>query len=509
MNAIRSSRRPILLGFSLMLALLLGMGALGLNYMSGMQERLDVIVQVRNQRTELMSNMRNIARERSLILFQMNLKRDPFFTDEAKVRMSDLAGQFIGMRDRLRALTPDADSSERLYQILKDVTYSTGIQRDVVRLIEQQRHDEADSLLTDKSIPVQNALLQKYDRFVATEQQRAADAAREAAEHYRLSLYSMAALGTVLLGLGLVVSVYVVRQVTGAEAELRVLNSSLEDRVSERTRALSTANADLARTLDQLRETQSQLVQSEKMAAMGALVAGISHEINTPVGVAMTAVTHQQERIGEVQRAYQQGTITRSQLEAFIDENQHASDIIVGNLRRASELITSFKRVAVDQSQEHWEAIDLHDYLQDVIRSLQPRFKRSRIEIRNRCPEGLTLFTNPGAIYQIFSNLLLNSLHHGFEPGASGRITLDCQCDDDGLQLVYRDDGRGMSAEEQHRAFDPFFTTRRGEGGSGLGLHIVYNLVTSGLHGNIALDSRPGGGVRFDIRLPRQAPATA
>jgi len=502
MNTVRSSRKPIFIGFGLMLILLLSMGVLGLNYMSDMQNRLDNIVHVHNQRTEYYNNMRNIARERSLLLYQMNLKRDFFFTDEAKIRMSNLAGDFIGIRQQLQLIPSINDKDANLEDIMPDVIYSTSIQSEVIKLLEDERYDEADELLSTKSIPTQNALMIKYDNFVINEQRQARLAAAEAARHYQLSLYSMTTLGALLLGLGLFTSVYVIRRVSEAESSLRDLNSELEERVSQRTHNLSLTNKQLANTLDQLQNAQSQLVQSEKMASLGSLVAGISHEVNTPIGIAMTAITHQQEQSSELQQQYTAGNMKRSRLEKFITDNIQTNELIANNLRRATDLIASFKRVAVDQSHEHWELINLHDYIDSTILSLHPKFKHSRIKINNNCPGELHIFTNPGAIYQIISNLMLNSLFHGFSADQDGLINIDCQQKQDFILLSYTDNGRGMSSEVQHRAFDPFYTTKRGQGGSGLGLHLVYNLVTSGLNGNITIDSQPEKGTQFHIELP-------
>lgn len=502
MNNISSSRQPIIVGFSLMLALLLSMGALGLNYMAETQDRLANIVNIHNLRTDSINTMRNIARERSLLLYQMNLKRDFFFTDDTKIKMSNLAGEFIGIRQQLQALAASNSSALSIEDLMPDVIHSTSIQSDVIQLLVEERYDEANTLLSEKSIPAQDALLQRYDDLVSLEQKKARHAATEAAQHYRFSLYSMVTLGILLLSLGLFTSIFVLRRVTHAETQLRDLNSQLEERVNQRTQKLTQANNELETTLDQLKSAQSQLIQSEKMASLGSLVAGISHEVNTPVGIAMTAITLHQEQTLELEEKYQSGNIKRSQLEHFIADSRHNNDLIFENLRRATDLIASFKRVAVDQSQEHWETINLYDYLNNIILSLHPKLKHSLIQIDNRCDSTINFFTEPGAIYQIISNLILNSLLHAFDSEQEGHITIEGQLQSDTLLLTYFDDGKGMTAEQKSQAFDPFYTTKRGQGGSGLGLHLVYNLVTSALNGKIQLDSKPDHGSCFYIELP-------
>ena len=502
MKYIKSSRQSIIVGFSLILILLVGMGVLGINYMNSMQNQLDNIVRIHNFRSESFNILRNIARERSLILYQMNLKRDVFFTDEAKERMSNLAGEFIGIREKLREVESGKSAELTLEKILPEVTYSTSIQSEIIKLLEQERYEEANTLLTEKSIPVQDELLAKYDQLALKEQKEAHKAANEAARQYKLSLYSMSILGALLLGLGSFISIFVIRRVTHAETVMQDVNAKLEERVEQRTYKLSQANNALEETLDQLQSTQGQLVQSEKMAALGSLVAGISHEINTPVGIAMTAITHQQEQSSELEKSYQLGNMKRSDLEKFVSNIQQSNNLIINNLLRASEMVASFKRVAVDQSNEHWELINLKEYLDSTILSLHPKIKQREIDIENRCADDLTLFTNPGAVYQVMSNLILNSLFHAFQDNETGCVSIDAEKHGDHIVIDFKDNGRGMTEEEQSKAFDPFFTTKRGQGGSGLGLHLVYNLVTSGLDGTILLASSEGQGCHFHIELP-------
>jgi len=268
--------------------------------------------------------------------------------------------------------------------------------------------------------------------------------------------------------------------------------------------ALIEANQNLSRTIATLRDTQSQLVQSEKMASLGALVAGISHEINTPIGIGVTSATTLQEEFKMLSRAFDGGTLKRSSLERFIAHGLNGCDILVNNLLRAAELIRSFKQVAVDQSSDEWRHLNLHDYIDEIILSLKPRFKGSAVQVFNVSNRHLTIRTHPGAIYQILSNLLLNALIHAFELRQPGTIRISAEQVGEAIQLDLADDGKGISPEIEDRIFDPFFTTRRGAGGSGLGLHIVYNLVAGTLGGVIHLAKKEGPGTTFRIRFPLQ-----
>lgn len=273
-----------------------------------------------------------------------------------------------------------------------------------------------------------------------------------------------------------------------AEAELQRLNESLERRVQERTR--------------EIEQTQVRLMQSEKLAALGGLVAGISHEVNTPLGSALTSATALQEDLRTLQRDYAAGAIRRSTLENYLTRAEQGFGILVANLMRAADLVRSFKQVAVDQTSDAPRLIDLGRYLDEVVLSLQPHFRGCGVRVHNRSEPGLSLVTHPGAIAQIVSNLLLNALQHGYAAQGSGQVCLSARRLGDWIEMDCIDDGQGIPQDIRNRIFDPFFTTRRGSGGSGLGLHVVYNLVTGRLGGDITLLELDGPGTAFRIRFP-------
>jgi ligand-binding sensor domain-containing protein/signal transduction histidine kinase len=290
------------------------------------------------------------------------------------------------------------------------------------------------------------------------------------------------------------------------EIELESLARELERRVNERTTDLTVANRNLKHTIDQLKQTQGELVESEKMAALGGLVAGVAHEINTPLGVAVTAASHVEGELGRIEQRLGSNELTRSDLDAFIGVARDGMRFILRNLQRAARLIGSFKQVAVDQSSDDLRPINLRDYLEEVLTSLQPALKKTRHQVTVECADDLMLVTYPGAIYQIVVNLVMNSLTHAWDEGAVGQIRIAAKSVGTDIVLTYVDDGRGMTEETRRRAFEPFYTTRRGQGGSGLGLHIVWNLATGRLHGAINCDSAPGLGVRFELRFPVEQP---
>lgn len=250
-----------------------------------------------------------------------------------------------------------------------------------------------------------------------------------------------------------------------------------------------------------LKRAEEQLVQSEKMAALGGLVAGVAHEINTPVGIGVTGASLLEEETREIANAFASGELRKSDLEDYFRTASESSATILKNLNRASELIQSFKQVAVDQSTEEKRHFKLKAYIDEVLLSLRPKYKRTGHTVMVDCPDGLTLYSYPGAFMQIITNLMDNSLTHGFEGIENGMITLTVSIREGELMFVYTDNGKGMNDSQVKMVFDPFFTTKRARGGTGLGMHIVYNIVTQTLGGRIECSSVPDQKTVFSIRL--------
>jgi len=291
-----------------------------------------------------------------------------------------------------------------------------------------------------------------------------------------------------------------------AEHDLLALTDTLERRVMERTARLDAANLELRETLGQLEQTQAQLVQSGKMAALGDLVAGVAHEINTPVGVGVTAASHLENKTREIVALYGEGKMKRDDLDRYFALCQDAANLIFSNLHRAAELIRSFKQVAVDQSGEGRRTFRVKEYLAEVCLSLRPVLKNTGHRLEISCPEELELNSYPGAFSQIVTNFITNSLAHAYEENEVGSLLVDVSLKGGNVLFRYTDDGKGMSEEQLNHAFDPFFTTNREKGGGGLGLHIVYNLVTQKLMGSITCESKPGKGTSFVLLFPAVIP---
>ena len=287
-----------------------------------------------------------------------------------------------------------------------------------------------------------------------------------------------------------------------AEHGLVELTDTLEQRVVERTSELDASNKELKETLERLQRMQDHLVQTEKLASLGELIAGVAHEINTPVGIAYTASTHLRQSARDIADSYAKGAMKRSDLEEFLDVCMESTQLLISNLDRASELIRSFKQVAIDQSGEGTRRFYLREYIAEILLSLRPVLKKTSHVVAIAGDKDLVLHSFPGAFSQILTNLITNSVIHGYEDGEAGRLEISFRKDDGKLFLNFSDDGKGISQENIDHIFSPFFTTNREKGGSGLGLHIVYNIVSQRLHGTIGCESEPGRGTSFNIILP-------
>ena len=292
-----------------------------------------------------------------------------------------------------------------------------------------------------------------------------------------------------------------------AKRALKDLNTSLESRVRQRSAELERANLDLSDALDTLQRTQHDLLAAEKMASLGSLVAGIAHELNTPIGNSLLASTALSDRVADFNRVVADGALRRSTLMAHLDEVKQAAGLISGSLHKAANLISSFKQVAVDQTNDQRRSFDLLLVLQDTLATYMPRLRRAHCVARLEIPPGLTMDSYPGSLYQVINNLINNALVHAFEQRTHGCITMQASDIGDGLiALLFSDDGNGMADDVLRHVFDPFFTTKMGQGGTGLGMNIVYNIVTGVLGGRITITTAPGQGSTIRMVIPRVAP---
>jgi signal transduction histidine kinase len=271
---------------------------------------------------------------------------------------------------------------------------------------------------------------------------------------------------------------------------------ALEQQVRERTQ-------DLTSTLDQLRTAQDELVRREKLASLGSLVAGISHEINTPLGICVTATSYLKRQVRDWRAQFDADRFDATATGEMIEEVEAATRLLESNTRRAADLVRSFKQVAADQSSGQRRSFDLGRYLDEIVLSLKSALARAPCSVKVVCPFGILMDSFPGALSQVVTNLVLNAVLHAFGDRREGSIEIRGRVDGDVVELTVSDDGVGMSEADLKRYFDPFFTTRRNSGSTGLGAHIVFNQVTGVLGGSIRVTSTPGAGMQVRMRLPR------
>lgn len=271
-------------------------------------------------------------------------------------------------------------------------------------------------------------------------------------------------------------------------------------------RELRSARDDAQAALRHLQETQESLIESEKLAALGRLVAGVAHEVNSPVGTSLTIASSLDSKTAQFAAQVAQGSLKRSSLNNFLELSRKASTQLVANLNHAAELVQSFKQVAIDRSSSNRRIFDLSDTTMQAVKS-SARLRDRGLTVRLDCPADLTMNSYPGPYGQMLINLLLNSMTHGFPDCSGGTIGIEVRASgNEDVEVCFSDDGCGMSADVRHKAFDPFFTTRRDQGCTGLGLHVVHTIVTNCLGGQVSLDSEPDEGTKIRIILPRVAP---
>jgi signal transduction histidine kinase len=312
-----------------------------------------------------------------------------------------------------------------------------------------------------------------------------------------------------------------------ARKSISQLNEKLEHKVALRTEELNNKNVELlesievikateeellasnqnlSRTLRELQEVQDLLVESGKMALLGELVAGVAHEINTPIGVSLTVSSFIEKEVKLLIKKVEAENLTKKEFLDFLDKMDEASGNIVRNLLRAGELIASFKQVAVDQSSQSVRRFNLKEYVDETVMNLHSQYKHRNIEIVNSCDEDLFIVSYPGAYAQILTNLVMNSLIHAFDDHDDGVITISANLVDKNIRLIFHDDGHGIPETYIKKVFNPFFTTKRGLGGTGLGLNITYNISVNILKGNITCTSTQESGTTFVLEVPYHHP---
>ena len=302
----------------------------------------------------------------------------------------------------------------------------------------------------------------------------------------------------------LIIIFYFTKKLATAKNAIELTNNKLHENIVELNNTkdeLEDSNHELEVSLENLKQTQVKLIESEKMASLGGLVAGVAHEINTPVGIGLTGSTHFMDITKQIIEKFDNQEMTKSDFEEYTADSLELATLIYSNLDRTKELVNSFKQISVDQTSEQKRKFELKKYINKMLISINNVLKKRNIKVIVTSDEQIKLDSYPGAISQIITNLIFNSLNHGFDEDEIGTITIDLKKENEKTIIIYKDDGNGISKENITKIFDPFFTTNRDKGGTGLGLNIIYNIITTQLNGTITCTSTENFGVEFCIKF--------
>lgn len=265
--------------------------------------------------------------------------------------------------------------------------------------------------------------------------------------------------------------------------------------------ALLLTNKDLTTSISELNKAQERLLEAEKMASLGSLSAEVSHEVNTPIGVSITSTSYLADLMKELTNEVENNKLSKKSLTDFLKNSAQSITLLTNNLERASDLVTSYKQVAVDQTSNRARKVNIAQYIKEIIHSLQPKIKKTQHQINVNCPKDLDVIIYAGALSQIVTNLIVNSLIHAFDNQQTGQISIDISISNDTIKFIYSDNGQGLSDNQLTHLFDPFYTTKSAEGGSGLGTHIIQTLVTDTLNGKVSVESKQGEGLTYFIEF--------
>ena len=411
-----------------------------------------------------------------------------------------IVGKAVRQAELLRERFQDEQNRELAGRIITAARAYLSEFEDVVRAVAEQQEQQEQMVSAARNI-------ENFAIDVREQTQRQANAARKTAVTIILTALALAlvlgALAAIILTNSIARPIQELVEVIhrlAREDNVEVPLVENKDEIGQIARAISSFKKVI---LLRKEKTEAQLIQAERMAALGDLMAGIAHEINTPIGIAVTGSTHLQDGIARMDKAFQEGILKKSEFRDFVDNAMPTAATIQSNLERASSLIKSFKQVAVDQSSQEIREFSLLLYIEEVLVSLQPKLKQTMHRVELQGEDKLTVKTAPGALSQIITNLVINSLTHGFDSrDGSGIIIIRVSRKAGNAIIYYSDNGKGMNRDTASRIYEPFFTTSRRTGGSGLGLSIVFNLVTQTLGGVIKCQTEIGKGVLFEIIFP-------
>ncbi|HAT34011.1 MAG TPA: hypothetical protein DCW29_25155 [Janthinobacterium sp.] len=519
-------------GYGFVILLLIGTTLVGIGKLGSLSETTNDALKDKYPNTQMVNELivelgsLSLAMRNTLIVTEPEqVERQIGDIGKARRKMADL---IEGLNRRVR----DARGKEILRQIgIIGSTYTVN-QEEFIELLEQHRMGEAKNLLQVDLSPYQNDYFLALDQLRRHESALMDQASDTIAQSYRTARKVMLVLTAFAALLSIGITFYITRSLLrqlGGEpdyatdiarkiaagdlvsdivlhakdhASLLFVMKTMRDRLVERSGALHEANTELEQTIKSLLRAKDELVRSEKLAALGALVAGIAHELNTPIGNSLLAASSLIDHTQAFALDCATG-VRRAALREHIAEVEYAGEIVLRNLRRAIDLVASFKQVAVDRASMQGRRFCLNDVVAEIVLTLWPTLKKTGVHITQAIPAEIVMHSYPGPLGQVLTNLINNAVLHGFDGRAEGHIHIAAKAlADDWVELSVRDDGAGIAPASLKRIYDPFYTTKLGRGGSGLGLNIVYNMVHGLLGGSIEVESALERGTCFTLSLP-------
>lgn len=521
------------LSYGTVIVLLIAMSFVSIGMLSELSKTTDDALKDKYPKTILVHQVNN-----ELEAIARAMRNTLFLNEAAQIQeqLIDIRSANIRMATTLaklkREITSDVGRAI-IHEI--EVVHSAYIvnQEDFINLVEEKRMSEAKNLLLVDLNPYQIQYFDLLGKLNHYQSELMSNASSEVYRTYLAARKLILLLALVAAVVSLVITVVITHSLLkqlggepayaaaiaqqiahgdlssqiiiskGDHASLLSVMSGMRDSLLERTDALENANSELEAMVETLKRTQTDLVSSEKMAALGSLVAGVAHELNTPVGNSVMTASTLADLTHFLSENIANKQIKRSELDQYLNEMQQGSEILLRNLRRASELVSSFKQVAVDRQTSQFREFRLADVVHETLLTLHPAIKKTNVEVSADIPPEITMASYPGPLGQVITNLIDNALIHGFEDQISGQIRITAKMiSATQVLLSITDTGAGIPQEILPRIFDPFFTTKFGKGGSGLGLHIVYNIVHTVLFGKIQVASKLDAGTTFELTLP-------
>lgn len=511
MNGVKSSSRNIALlvffTFSITLMLFIISILYGLFHINKVNENIRTIVEQHNTKEHLVVDMHNQARERVVSLFKMGLIEDPFIRDDLFLGLNKNGAEFSRSRISLLDMALNEEELNLLNKQGEYTSVAVPIQNQIIELLNNDELEAARELLINEGVPAQDTVLHQLSELVDIQRRQASQILSKSNSQYGQASKFTLWLGIIASVFGFLIAIITSRKVYHDQLKLNKLNAELESRVAERTYALSQANAELEETIKALEHTQDYLIESEKLASLGSMVAGVAHELNTPLGNSVTATSTLQDTCIEFKKKLDTNKIKRNDLLEFLELSEAGTNLVMRNLTKASELVKSFKQVAVDQTSQKRREFLINNVIHEDVATIIPQFKKTRHQVVLELDENINFNSYPGPLGQVIINIILNALNHAFTEDMNGIVLISTEVvNNEQLAIVISDNGVGMPNHVLKKIFDPFFTTKLGKGGSGLGMHIVYNFVTGLLGGDIKILSSEGSGTKVNIILPVNAP---